>query len=216
MVSRGDSPVLDRRILVELPITRTTTTASSFRWEWRAFSSRIDPGEYDISSRRRRFPELGGPTDADGLAIPGPDAFPVGSDITFSWDAETLATTIVAASNVDDFGTRGDNLHLELDDALDAFNTDLMMALPPMEITTTTREAVTKWARREVLRASDNIEVSSTSRLNINLARYTLRHDSRIEVGQTLTDENGHDRTILGIQPLDRRRYLDVLAERIS
>ena len=215
-MTRGESPVLDRRISIELTTTRTVTEALTYRWEWRVRSTGVDAGEYNIENRRRRFPEFGGPLDADGQAIPTEDAFPVGSALTFTWDTETLATTILAASNVDDFGHRGDNLFLELDDQLDAFDTPLTLSLPATTREVTTTEPVTKWARREVLRASDNIQVSNDSRLNINLARYTLRFDPRIEVGQTLTDENGNDRTILGIQPLDRRRYLDVLAERIS
>ena len=50
----------------------------------------------------------------------------------------------------------------------------------------------------------------------IQLARYTVRYDSRIKADMTLTDENGNDRTILGVQPLGRKTYLDLLAERIS
>ena len=83
-----------------------------------------------------------------------------------------------------------------------------------MEVTT--MEAVKKWAARGILTPTDQIETSSTSRLNINLGRYTLRFDPRLEVGQTMTDENGNDRTVLGLQPLDRRRFMDLLVERIS
>ena len=214
MVSRGETPALDRRISIELTTTRTVTEALTYRWDWR--SGGVDAGEYDISSRRRRFPELGGPTDADGLAIPGPDAFPVGSALTFTWDTETLATTILAATNVDQYGQRGDNLHLELDAQLDAFDTPLTLSLPATTREVTTTEPVKLWARREVLAATDQIQLSNDSRLNINLAKYTVRYDSRIKADQTLTDENGFARTVLGVQPLDRRRFMEVLAERIS
>ena len=35
-------------------------------------------------------------------------------------------------------------------------------------------------------------------------------------MAQTLTDEEGNDRTILGRQPIGRRKYLDLLVERIA
>ena len=217
MVSRrGDAPVLDRRISIALPVTRTVTEAVTHRFTWRAIFI-PEEGEYDIGNTRRRFPEFYGPNDADGLPIPTPDAFTVGQAVTFTWDAETLTTTVLAVGNINDFGERVDDaLFFELDDALDAFNTPLTLALPPTTREVTTVQAVNLWARREVLPAVDSIEISTVANLTISLARYTLRYNSRIAVGQTMTDEEGNARTVLGVQPVGRREYLDVLAEAIS
>ena len=100
-------------------------------------------------------------------------------------------------------------------DLIDAAEISITL-IPGGEMVTVTTEAVAKWAGRGVLRPTDQIELDNDSRLNINLARYTVRHDSRIESGQTMIDESGATRTILGMQPLGRRDYLDLLCERIS
>ena len=72
------------------------------------------------------------------------------------------------------------------------------------------------WAGRLTLPPTDSIELGNTARLTVNLARYVVRWNPAIVADITMTDENGATRTILGVQPLDRRRFLDLLAESIS
>ena len=199
-----------------LTTTRTVTEAATYRFVWRAISGRPAAGEYDIKNSARREPHFRGPTDADGVTIPRADGFPVGLALTFAWDTSTLATTVEEATNLNPYNEDVGDLFLTLADRLNAFNTDVTMMLPAMERTVTTTDAVPVWAGRSVVSPRDQIAASNAAILSINLARYTVRYDSRIAALQTMIDEEGATRTILGVQPLGRREYLDLLAERIS
>ena len=71
MVSRGESPTLDRRIALLLPVTRTVTTAAqTFRFTKAGFL--IAAGEYSSNAFQV---QLFGP-DADGLDLPDVDELP--------------------------------------------------------------------------------------------------------------------------------------------
>ena len=209
MVSRGgESPTLDRRIALLLPVTRTVTTAAqTFRFTKAGFL--IAAGEYSSNAFQV---QMQGP-DADGLEMPDVENFQSGHVITING----TDYTIDSVSTYDAFGQSPGPIygfrfsHTKID--TDEITVTL---LPGGEVVEVTIEAVPKWAGRRVLAPTDQLNLDNDQRLSINLARYVVRYDSRIKADQTLTDENGFARTILGIQPLDRRRYLDVLAERIS
>ena len=209
MTSRGESPTLDRRIALLLPVTTTTTTAAqTFRFTLAAGFSLV-AGEYSSNAFQV---ELFGP-DADGLDLPDVNNFPSGHVITING----TDYAIDSVSTYDDFGQSPGPVygfrfsHTAIDDPEIS-----VTLLPGGEVVEVTIEAVPKWAGRRVLAPTDQLNLDNDQRLSINLARYVVRYDSRIKADQTLIDENGNDRTILGIQPLDRRRFLDVLAERIS
>ena len=191
-----------------LPVTTTITTpAQTFRFTLGGFS--LAAGEY---SSNAFLVELFGP-DADGLELPDVDNFPVGHVITING----TDYTIDSVSTYNDFGESPGPIygfrfsHTTIDAA--EISVTLMAGGEMVEVTI---EAVKVWAARQVLTPTDAIEVSNDSKLVINLARYLVRFDSRIAIGQTLADEDGNERTILGVQPIGRRRFLDVLAERIS
>ena len=219
MVSRGEVPNLDRRISIILTTTQTVITPPEvLTFTFYNFRFGLLAGEYSFSGPSA-FNTLGFRAAA-GDTLPLKGAYPAQGMITV--DVGGIATTYAydRVSDSDNYGTPqpGQYISFRFPDPEDLDTTeDVGLRIAEggsMEVNMT--GPVPLWAARGVLSPTDQIEVSSTARLNINLARYTVRFDSRIAVAQTLTDEEGNDRTILGRQPIGRRKYLDLLVERIA
>lgn len=73
------------------------------------------------------------------------------------------------------------------------------------------------WANRRDLQARDTLQISDTVVTNVQVRIYTIRYDTGVEVGDSITDDESKQRKVIGMAetPWGRDRFLALTCEYI-